>query len=93
MKSIAYALVVIHKGLTMNSRMMKSSISLAVIALFAAGCSTTQPEAARAPTSYVGPAGATGATGAVGARGETGATGATGTPMAGATGARGAKAR
>jgi PBP1b-binding outer membrane lipoprotein LpoB len=45
--------------------MMKSTLSLAVVALFAAGCATHEPVPYRSQEiSYVGPAGATGATGA-----------------------------
>jgi len=64
----------------MKSVMMKTTLSLAVIALFAAGCSTPEPIAryeSPQPISYVGPAGPTGATGATGEQGATGATGAT----------------
>ena len=80
----------------MQSAMTKSTLSLAVIALFAAGCSTTppvatsEPQTPQAPVSYVGPAGPagpTGATGPAGAKGDDGATGATGAN--GATGAAG----
>jgi hypothetical protein len=78
------------KGLAMKSAMMKSTLSIAVIALFAAGCASNEPYRSPDQVSYVGPAGATGATGATGMRGETGATGATGAPMAGLTGATGA---
>ncbi|MEK6245698.1 MAG: hypothetical protein AABM33_14510, partial [Pseudomonadota bacterium] len=81
--SITCAFIVSHiKGLlAMKSQMMKSTLSLAVIALFAAGCSTPQH------LSYVGPAGAKGATGATGAQGATGATGLTGLALAGPAGA------
>ncbi len=52
----------------MKPAMIRSTLSLAVIALFAAGCGTTQPAAMNdsQSVSYVGPAGATGATGAFG---------------------------
>ena len=73
---------------------IKSTLSLAVIALFAAGCSSNPPSYQAQPISYVGPAGATGATGATGQQGATGMTGAQGSPMvgpAGATGATGAQ--
>lgn len=48
--------------------MLKSTLSLAVVALFAAGCSTPQPVARQQPQpmSYVGSAGASGATGPAG---------------------------
>ena len=76
----------------MNPTNIKSKLSLAVIALFAAGCATepvaTYPSSPQ--VSYVGPAGPTGATGATGAQGATGATGATGLAMSGPVGATGA---
>lgn len=94
MNSITCAFVVSHlKGFAMNSVMMKNKLSLAVIALFAAGCSTTHPVAMHhspQPMSYVGPAGPTGAVGATGEQGATGATGATGDVMVGPAGATGA---
>jgi hypothetical protein len=83
------------KGIAMKPAIMKSTLSIAVIALFAAGCATDlRTGSAPDQVSYVGPAGATGATGATGIRGDTGATGATGAPLvgpAGATGATGAQ--
>jgi len=81
-----------YKGIAMKTVMIRTTVSLAVIALFATGCATQQPAAPYypAPISYVGPPGATGATGATGPQGATGATGATGVAMVGATGATGA---
>src|SRR5690349_8351636 len=68
------------QGMIMNPvTMSRTSITLAVIALFGAGCSTTQPvtmHESTPPVSYVGPAGPSGPAGASGPKGATGATGA-----------------
>ena len=45
----------------MKPALMKSTLSIAVIALFAAGCATREPVYQRSEISYVGPAGPTGA--------------------------------
>jgi Collagen triple helix repeat (20 copies) len=77
--------------------MMKITLAIAVIALFAAGCASREPTYRAEEISYVGPAGATGATGSqglsgfAGARGNTEMVGVAGpTGFTGATGAQGA---
>jgi hypothetical protein len=74
-------------------KLMRRGLSFAIIALVAAGCSsTTQPAAVQtdAPRpGLVGPAGPQGPAGPIGAQGATGATGAAGSVMSGPRGADG----
>jgi len=72
-------------------KMMKRPLLLAVIATFAAGCSTMEPsqQVSSEPRSLVGPRGADGPAGPDGMRGPVGATGAMGAPLAGPAGADG----